>query len=124
MQFYWQESYAIYYSTCLSKGVFYISNYEQLDFVDLARKKATILPEMKNLYSFISYLRMDYGGQTKILNFSIFILYAIPTPDIIGQKSLIMSKFSDVSDTWLLADSKFIFSDNYYDVNWAGNKYG
>ena len=46
VKFYWQESYAEYFSACLSKGFFYIQNMELLDWVDIGNNKglAVIFP--------------------------------------------------------------------------------
>ena len=39
-----------------------------------------IFPAIENVYSSDSYLSMSYAGETKLLKFSIFRLYRIPTP--------------------------------------------
>ena len=77
VKFYWQESYAEYFSTCLSKGFFYIQNMELLDWVDLVTNKgmAVIFPSVKNLYSSNSYISINYRLETKVLKFSIFQIY-------------------------------------------------
>ena len=35
MVFYWQTSYADYLSTCLNKGLFYIQNYAELNWIHI-----------------------------------------------------------------------------------------
>jgi hypothetical protein len=79
VQFYWQESYTKYWSTCLSKGLFYIQNSGKLKWVVVDGKRATIFPGFENVYSSLSYLSMSYRGETKLLRFSIFRLYSMPT---------------------------------------------
>ena len=75
VQFHWQESNNEYYSICLSKGLFYIQNSGKLHWVFIDGKRATILPGLENVYSSLSYLSMSYRGLTKLLKFSIFVLY-------------------------------------------------
>ena len=71
--FYWQESEAKYFSECLSKGLSYIHDPEQLDWVDVeriidrTRAIATIYPTIGNLYSSTSYLSITYKSETKVL---------------------------------------------------------
>jgi hypothetical protein len=87
VQFYWQESYADYQYTCLSKGLFYIQNSGQLSWIVVGENKATIFPVIENVYSSLSYLSMSYGGETKLLKFSIFRLYSRPTLPILEDAS-------------------------------------
>ena len=51
VQFYWQESEEEYHSTCLSIGLFFIQNPEQLDWVDVVGKKAALFPGFSTVYS-------------------------------------------------------------------------
>jgi len=80
VQFYWQESEEEYHSKCLSIGLFFIQNPEQLDWVDVTGKKATLFPGFSEVYSSLTYLSMSYQTQTFILNLSPFRLYPIPFP--------------------------------------------
>ena len=115
VQFYWQESEEEYHYTCLSIGLFFIQNPEQLDWVDVVGKKATLFPGFSAVYSSLAYLSMSYQTETFILNLSPFRLYPIPFPPSAPTYSLIMSKFSDISEALLPAISTFKFSDNLYD---------
>ena len=115
VQFYWQESEEEYHFTCLSIGLFFIQNPEQLDWVDVVGKKAALFPGFSAVYSSFAYLSMSYQTQTFILNLSPFRLYPIPFPPSAPQFPPITSKFADISAAWLPANSTFKFSDNYYD---------
>ena len=115
VQFYWQESEEEYHSTCLSIGLFFIQNPEQLDWVDVVGKKAALFPGFSAVYSSLAYLSMSYQTQTFILNLSPFRLYPIPFPPSAPRYPPIKSKFADISETWLPANSTFKFSDNYND---------
>ena len=75
VQFYWQESYADYYTTCLSKGIFYLLNSGNLHWVVVGGNRAILFPGIENVYSSLSCLSISYRGQTKLLKFSIFVLY-------------------------------------------------
>ena len=81
--FYWQESFTEYYSMCLSRGLFYLQNSGKLDWVVVGRKGVTIFPGFENVYSSLSYLSMSYRGETKLLMFSVFVLYQVPAPPTI-----------------------------------------
>ena len=97
-----------------------MQNIELIKWVDVARNKATaeMYPIMENLYSSSHYLSMNYKSETKLLQFYIFTLYSIPIPtDISTEWPLIYSNFTDLSDTWLPAKSKFTFSHNYNDYS-------
>jgi len=115
VQFYWQESEEEYHSACLSIGFFFIQNPEQLDWVDVVGKKAALFPGFSEVYSSLAYLSMSYQTQTFILNLSAFRLYAIPFPPSAPRYTPIKSKFADISEALLPADSTFKFSDNYWD---------
>jgi hypothetical protein len=115
VSFYWQESYEQYHSVCLTNGLFYISNSEQLAWVSLNRNKAVIFPPMNNIYSSLAYLSMNYGSQTKLLKFSTFTLYEILVPATNPKYPLMMSKFAEISDVWFPAMSTFKFRDNLFD---------
>jgi len=121
VQFYWQESYAYYYSTCLSKGLFYLQNSSQLHWVVVDGKRVTIFPGFENFYSSHYYLSMSYGEETKLLKFSVFILYQIPAPPASPAYPPITSTFGDIEEVWLSASSKFKFSDNKNDYWMAPN---
>ena len=125
VKFYWQKDYAEYFKVCLYKGLYYIQNTEQLDWVEVVRNNGTVqmYPRIENIYSSVFYISMYYGDATKVLTFSIFLLYSMPDPVLNPTFPLITSNFTDISDTWLPANSKFTFSDNYQDVNYD-NKYG
>ena len=112
VQFYWQESEEEYHSTCLSIGLFFIQNPEQLDWVDVVGKKAALSPGFSAVYSSLAYLSMSYQTETLILNLSPFRLYPIPFPPSAPQYPPITSKFADISEALLPADSTFKFSDN------------
>jgi hypothetical protein len=115
VHFYWQETEEEYHSTCLSIGLFFIQNLEQLDWVDVVGKKAALDPGFAAVYSSLAYLSMSYQTQTFILNLSPFRLYAIPFPPSAPRYPPITSKFADISEALLPANSAFKFSDNYYD---------
>ena len=115
VQFYWQESEEEYHSTCLSIGLFFIQNPEQLVWVDVVGKKAALFPGFSEVYSSFAYLSMSYQTETFILNLSPFRLYPIPFPPSAPQYPPIISKFGDISEALLPASSTFIFSDNLYD---------
>ena len=86
---------------------------------------AAIYPSTENIYSSVSYLSMNYGDATKVLKFSIFLLYGRPEPVINPNFPLIMSNFTMLSDAWIPSRSKFKFSDNINDAKYAGlNIYG
>ena len=113
VQFYWQESEEEYHSACLSIGLFFIQNPEQLVWVDVVDKKATLFPGFSAVYSSLAYLSMSYQTQTFILNLSPFRLYPIPLTPSAPTYPPITSKFADISAAWLPANSTFKFSDNY-----------
>jgi len=117
LQFFWQESYTEYITTCFAKGLFYIQNFEKLDWIDVLKNKvaAVVNPSPNNIYSSIVYLTMTYKGATKILKFSTFLLYSIPEPAITTNFPLITSNFTTPLDHWITANSNFLFSDNWYD---------
>ena len=115
VQFYWQESEEEYHSTCLSIGLFSIQNPEQLDWVDVVGKKATLFPGFSAVYSSFAYLSMSYKTETFILNLSPFRLYPIPFPPSVPQQPIITSKFADISEALLPASSTFKFCNNLYD---------
>jgi len=68
VQFYWQESEEEYHSMCLSIGLFFIQNPEQLDWVNVVGKVAAIFPGFSEVYSSLAYLSMSYRTKTSILN--------------------------------------------------------
>jgi hypothetical protein len=76
--FYWQDSSAEYFFTCMTKGLFYIYDPEQLDWVKVGGKKhtAAIHPSRQKLYSSTSYISINYGKTTKVLKLSVFLLYS------------------------------------------------
>ena len=79
-------------------------------------KKAALDPGFAAVYSSLAYLSMSYQTQTFILNLSPFRLYAIPFPPSAPTYPLpITSKFADISEAFLPADSTFKFCDNEYD---------
>jgi hypothetical protein len=115
VQFYWQESEEEYHSTCLSIGLFSIQNPEQLDWVDVVGKKAALFLGFSEVYSSLAYLSMSYQTETFILNLSPFRLYPTPFPPSAPRYLPITSKFADISEALLPANSTLTFSDNYYD---------
>jgi hypothetical protein len=115
VQFYWQESEEEYHSTCLSIGLFFIQNPEQLVWVDVVGKKAALFPGFSEVYSSLAYLSMSYQTQTFNLNLSPFRLYPIPFPPSAPPFPPIKSKFEDISEAWLPANSTFKFYHNQYD---------
>ena len=70
---------------------------------------------MKNIYSSLAYLSMNYGSQTKILKYSTFTLYEILVPATNPKYLLMTSKFAEISDVWFLDYSRFRFRDNAFD---------
>jgi hypothetical protein len=80
-----------------------------------------MLPIIENIYSSIYYISITYKGETKVLKFSIFLLYSIPELPINLDFPPSLSDFSKTSDAWLPADSIFKFTDNEYDY---GFQYG
>ena len=76
--FYWQQSDALYFSTCMTKGLFYIYDPEQLDWVKVGGNQHTakINPGRQKLYSSKSYLSINYRDTTKVLKLSVFLLYS------------------------------------------------
>jgi hypothetical protein len=82
-------------------------------------KEAVITPGFSAVYSSLAYLSMSYRTQTFILNLSPFRLYSIPFPPSATSDRLITSKFGDISDAWLPANSTFKFYDNTYDFDGA-----
>jgi len=117
VQFYWQESQEEYHSACLSIGLFFIQNPEQLDWIQVVGKVATLFPGFSKVYSSLTYLSMSYKTQTLILNLSPFRLYPIPIPPSASTDHLIKSKFEDIAEAWLPANSTFKFSDNIFDYS-------
>ena len=105
VQFYWQESYAVYYSACLLKGLFYIQNSGQLTWITVVGNRVTIFPKIEQVYSSLSCLSISYKGETKLLKFSMFVLYQIPAPPINPPYPPIMSSFGDINEAWLPAHS-------------------
>jgi hypothetical protein len=77
MVFYWQTSYEDYLSTCLKKGLFYIQNYGELNWIHIYTNKVSALinPSPQNLYSSDSYLSINYRHFVKAVKLSIFLLY-------------------------------------------------
>jgi len=100
---------------CLSIGLFFILNPEQLDWVDVVGKESTIFPGFSNVYSSLAYLSISYRMENLILNLSPFRLYSIPFPPSAPPYPPITSKFADISEAWLSANSTFKFSDNRQD---------
>ena len=90
-------------------------------------KKAALFPGFSAVYSSFAYLSMSYQTQTFILNLSPFRLYPIPFPPSPPTDPPITSKFADISEALLPANSTFKFSDNRVDYNSAPKnkfKYG
>ena len=88
MKFYYQDSYPDHLSTCLSKGFYYIQDPQQINWITIDRSKGTVtlFPGTESLYSSISFLSMDYKDATKLLKFSMMLLYSIPaTPPELPQ---------------------------------------
>ena len=76
--FYWQDTDADYFSTCMAKGLFFVYDPEQLHWVKVGEKQhaAVIHPGRQMLYSSSSYLSIDYKHTTKVLKLSVFSLYS------------------------------------------------
>jgi len=115
VKFYWQESYEEYHSMCLSIGLFFIQNPEQLDWIYVVGKEAALFPDFSEVYSSLTYLSMSYRTQTFILSLSPFKLYSIPFPPSAPPYPPITSNFTDTSEAWLSADSTFKFCENGWD---------
>ena len=113
VQFYWQESYTEYYSACLSKGLFYIQNSGKFNWIVVGRNGAILFPLIENVYSSFSYLSISYIHETKLLKFSIFVVYRIPAPPTSSPYPLIKSIFGDIEEVWVTKNSIFKFSDNF-----------
>jgi len=112
---------------CLSIGLFFIQNPEQLDWIQVVGKGAVLFPGFSAVYSSLAYLSMSYRTQTIILILSPFRLYSIPFPPSARSYPLITSIFTDISDAWLPADSTFKFGNNEVDYESDPNgkfKYG
>ena len=114
VKFYWQTSHEDYFSVCLSKGLFYAHNTEQLAWVEVFRNNGTasIYPSIDNIYSSDHFLSLTYGSETKVIKFSILQLYNIPAA-IDSSYPIITSNFSAASDAWLPTHSTFKFVDNF-----------
>jgi hypothetical protein len=82
VKFDWQASDADFYSTCLSHGLFYVQNSGKLGWLTVTGSKAVLFPPIQNVYPDVSYLTLHYGGETDLLELSIFRLYSIPIPSI------------------------------------------
>jgi len=82
---------------------------------------ASIYPSAEQIYSEVSYLKITYRGETKVLTLSIFLLYSIPPPPLHSDYPLITFDFIDLSDAWLPTLSQFKFSDNFYDAKYLEN---
>ena len=78
-------------------------------------KEAALFPGFSEVFSSRAYLSVSYRTQTLILNLSPFRLYPIPFPPSAPPYPPITSKFADISDAWLPANSSFKFGDNYSD---------
>jgi len=104
---------------CLSIGLFFVQNPEQLDWVDVVGKEAALFPGFSEVYSSLAYLSISYRTKTVILKLSPFRLYSIPFPPDAPPYPPITSKFGDMSEAWLTANSKFKFSDNRADYKSA-----
>jgi hypothetical protein len=90
-------------------------------------KEAALFPGFSEVFSSLTYLSISYRTQTLILNLSPFRLYPIPFPPSPPLSSLISSKFADISDAWLPAQSTFKFVDNFFDYSsdqWGKTRYG
>ena len=78
-------------------------------------KEAFLFPGFSEVYSSLTYLSMSYRTQTLILYLSPVRLYSVPFPSSTPPYPLpITSKFGDISESWLPANSTFKFSANYY----------
>ena len=115
VRFYWQESEEEYRSVCLSIGLFFIQNPEQLAWIHVVGKEAALFPGFSGVYSSFAYLSINYRTQTLILSISPFRLYSIPSPPSDPLYRSITSKFADISEAWLSTDSTFKFYDSYMD---------
>ena len=75
--FYWQDSYADYSNTCLTKGLFYVQNYGELNWVHILANKvsASVNPIPQNIYSSNAYLSITYKHEVKATKLSILKLY-------------------------------------------------
>ena len=76
--FYWQESSEEYVSACRPNGFFYITDPEQLDWVEIFSHSATMYPRTENIFSTVDYLSLQYKHKIEILILEIFRLYNIP----------------------------------------------
>ena len=82
VQFDWQESDADHYSECLSKGFFHVQNSGLLGWVTMAGNKVTFFPSIQNFYPSDTYLSLYYGGETHLLELSLYTLDRIPDPTL------------------------------------------
>jgi hypothetical protein len=58
---------------------------------------------------------MIYRGETKLLKFSVFVLYEILAPPARPPYPIITSTFGDIEEAFVPASSKFKFSENRID---------
>ena len=79
VQFDWQESDADHYSKCLSTGFFHVQNSGRLGWVTVTGHKAALFPPIQDVYPSTSYLSLHYGGETLLLELSVFRVYSVPT---------------------------------------------
>jgi hypothetical protein len=82
--------------------------------VDVAGNKAVVFPDIQDLYPFVAYLTLHFGGETHLLIISPFIFYAIPSISTDSSSPPITSKFGGNEEVWLPVNSSFKFSDNYF----------
>ena len=80
LKLFWQEFFSVYFSECLTNGLFYVHNSAQLEWVTVTGKTVSFLPLSKDVYPALSYLSLTYAGETFLLPLSLFTLYTIPSP--------------------------------------------
>ena len=86
VQFDWQASDADHYSACLSTGLFHVQNSGHIEWVAITGNKATLFPPIQDVYPSTYYISLHYGGETILLELSVFNVYLMPSPTVPIQK--------------------------------------
>jgi hypothetical protein len=95
VQFYWQASDTDHYSACLLHGLFHVQNSGKIGWVTVIGNKAAFLPAIEDVYPSASYLSLHYGGETLLLELSVYRFYTIPSPPAVDATEKITDKGVD-----------------------------